>query len=216
MDFDTIQSAIIEGDTASVEACVKELLAANVAPGDLLKKGMIPAMFEVGDLFEQGELYVPEMLIAARAMKAGLEVLKPLLASSGVEPLAKVALGTVQGDIHDIGKNLVSMMMEGAGFEVVDLGVNVSAEQFVQAAKDGAQIIGLSALLTTTIPAMPEVISALEEAGLRKSVKVMVGGAPVTDAYAKKIGADGFAPDASQAVKKAKELIADFDSVQPN
>lgn len=214
MDFETIRSAIIEGDTASVDAGVKELLAANVNPGDLLTKGMIPAMVEVGDLFEQGELYVPEMLISARAMKAGLEVLKPLLANYGVEPLAKVALGTVQGDIHDIGKNLVSMMMEGAGFEVVDLGVNVSAEKFVQAAKDGAQIIGLSGLLTTTMPAMPEVIHALEEAGIRKSVRVMVGGAPVTDAYAKKIGADGFAPDASQAVKKAKELLVEFGSVE--
>jgi 5-methyltetrahydrofolate--homocysteine methyltransferase len=207
MELNDIRAAIIRGDAPAVNAGVKELLAANVTPGDLLTHAMIPAMMEVGELFEQGEVYVPEMLISARAMKAGLEVLKPLLASSGVEPLAKVALGTVHGDIHDIGKNLVAMMMEGAGFEVVDLGVNVPPEKFVQAVRDGAQVIGLSGLLTTTIPAMPVVIKALEEAGLRDKVKVVVGGAPVTQAFAEKIGADGFAPDASQAVKRVKELI---------
>jgi 5-methyltetrahydrofolate--homocysteine methyltransferase len=207
MDLENIRTAIIDGDSASVVEGVKVLLAENTSPNDILVNAMIPAMTEVGDRFEQGEAYVPEMLISARAMKAGLEVLKPLLASSGVQPLATIALGTVQGDMHDIGKNLVAMMMEGAGFEVVDLGVDVPAEKFVQAAKDGVQIIGLSGLLTTTIPGMPEVIQALDKAGLRNKVKVIVGGAPVTEAFAQKIGADSFAPDASQAVKRAKELL---------
>ncbi len=158
-------------------------------------------------LFEEGEYFVPEMLIAARAMKAGLAILKPMLVDSGVEPVGKVAVGTVKGDLHDIGKNLVAMMLEGAGFEIVDLGTDVTPEQFVAAVKDGVDLVGLSALLTTTMPSMEATIKAIEAAGLRDQVKVMIGGAPVTAEYARQIGADGFAPDASQAVTLAKSLI---------
>ena len=165
-------------------------------------------MAEVGRLFEEGEYFVPEMLIAARAMKAGLEILKPLLVDSGVKPIGKVALGTVKGDLHDIGKNLVAMMLEGAGFDIVDLGTDISPEQFVEAVQAGVDVIGLSALLTTTMPSMEQTISALIDAGLRDQVKVIVGGAPVTAEYARRIGADGFAPDASQAVTVAKTLLS--------
>ncbi len=207
MERNDIYTGIINGDAAAVSAGVKELLEKGEPPGALLTEAMIPAMIAVGELFEQGEYYVPEMLVSARAMKSGLEVLRPLLVNAGIQPLAKVALGTVQGDIHDIGKNLVAMMMEGAGFEVMDMGVNVPPERYVQAAREGAQVIGLSGLLTTTIPAMSVVIQALEEAGLRSQVKVIVGGAPVTEAFAKKIGADGYAADASQAVKRTKILL---------
>src|SRR5690606_34783573 len=146
----------------------------------------------VGARFERNEFYVPEMLIAARAMQAGLNILKPLLVESGVEPIGKVAIGTVKGDLHDIGKNLVAMMMEGAGFEVVDLGVDVAPEKFVDAVKNGVNLIAMSALLTTTMTNMQTTINALNEAGVRDRVKVMVGGAPVTDAYAKQVGADGY------------------------
>ena len=158
-------------------------------------------------MFEEGEYFVPEMLIAARAMKAGLVILQPLLVDSGVESAGKVAIGTVNGDLHDIGKNLVGMMLEGAGFEIVDLGTDVEVEQFVAAVKNGADVIGLSALLTTTMPSMEGTIKAIEAEGLRNKVKVIIGGAPVTSAYAEKIGADGYAPDASQAVSLAKSLI---------
>jgi 5-methyltetrahydrofolate--homocysteine methyltransferase len=164
-------------------------------------------MGEVGRLFEEGEYFVPEMLIAARAMKAALEIIKPLLVDSGVEPIGKFAVGTVTGDLHDIGKNLVAMMMEGAGFEIVDLGTDVNPNDFVSAAKDGANVIGLSALLTTTMPNMAGIIKTIEEQGLRDQVKIIVGGAPITAEYAAQIGADGYAPDASQAVTVAKTLI---------
>jgi 5-methyltetrahydrofolate--homocysteine methyltransferase len=158
-------------------------------------------------MFEEGEYFVPEMLIAARAMKGGLEIIKPLLVDSGNKPIGKVAVGTVKGDLHDIGKNLVAMMLEGAGFEIVDLGTDVDPEKYVEAARSGVNIIGLSALLTTTMANMDTTIRAIEQAGLRNQVKIIVGGAPVTSAYAKQIGADGFAPDASQAANLAKTLI---------
>lgn len=202
-----LREAVMAGNAPSVVNGIKYFLEANVDPGELLTGTLIPAMVDMGDLFERGEVYVPEMLIAARAMKAGLDVLKPSLVKAGIEPVGKVALGTVQGDIHDIGKNLVSMMLEGSGFEVMDLGVNATPDKFIQAAQAGAKILGLSGLLTTTIPAMPLVIKALEEAGMRDQVKVIVGGAPVTSRYAQEIGADGYAPDASQAVRLAKSLI---------
>jgi 5-methyltetrahydrofolate--homocysteine methyltransferase len=159
-------------------------------------------------LFEEGEYFVPEMLVAARAMKAGLEILKPLLVDSGVDPVGKVVLGTVKGDLHDIGKNLVAMMLEGAGFEIVDLGADVSPDQFVAAIRDGVDVVGLSALLTTTMPAIENTIRAIEESGLRNQVKIIVGGAPVTAEYARQIGADGYAADASQAATLARELIS--------
>lgn len=202
-----IYDAILEGDMESVAGGVQTALDAETAPGEILNEALISAMDKVGQLFENGEYFVPEMLIAARAMKAGLEILKPLLVDSGVDPVGKVVVGTVKGDLHDIGKNLVAMMLEGAGFEIVDLGTDVSPEQFVKAIKEGADVAGLSALLTTTMPAMGETIKAIEEAGLRDQVKVIIGGAPVTADYAKQIGADGYAPDASQAAALAKELI---------
>jgi len=201
-----IYQAVLEGDMGAVEENVQAALDVGVLPVDILQKGLIAAMGEVGRLFEEGEYFVPEMLIAARAMKAGLTILKPLLVDSGIEPAGKVAVGTVKGDLHDIGKNLVAMMLEGAGFEIVDLGTDVTPEQFVEAVKDGVDIVGLSALLTTTMPSMEGTIKAIADAGLRDQVKIMIGGAPVTAEYARQIGADGFAPDASQAVTLAKTL----------
>ena len=205
--YKTIYEGVLKGNMGIVESNVQEALDAGNPPGDILKKGLITAMGEVGRLFEEGEYFVPEMLIAARAMKAGLAILKPHLVDSGVEPAGKVAIGTVKGDLHDIGKNLVAMMLEGAGFEIDDLGTDVSPEKFVEAVESGADILGLSALLTTTMPSMEATVKAVEAAGLRHKVKVMIGGAPVTSEYSNKIGADGFAPDASQAVTLAKSLI---------
>ena len=205
--FKAIYQGVLEGDMGAVEKKVQAALDADALPGDILQNGLIAAMAEVGRLFEEGEYFVPEMLIAARAMKAGLTILQPLLVDSGVEPAGKVAVGTVKGDLHDIGKNLVAMMLEGAGFEIVDLGTDVTPEQFVEAVKDGVDIVGLSALLTTTMPSMETTIKEIESAGLRDQVKVIIGGAPVTAEYSDQIGADGFAPDASQAVTLAKSLM---------
>jgi 5-methyltetrahydrofolate--homocysteine methyltransferase len=206
--MEKIYRAVLEGDLETTVREVKAALGANVSASDILQNGLIAAMGEVGRLFEQGDYYVPEMLIAARSMQAGMEILKPLLVEAGVEPIGKVVIGTVKGDLHDIGKNLVSMMLEGGGFKVVDLGVDVAPEKFVTAVQEGADILGLSALLTTTVPSMESTIKAITEAGLRDRVKIMVGGAPVTAEFAKKIGADGFAQDAGQAVKVARSLIA--------
>ena len=203
-----VYDAILEGDMGAATEGVQHALDAGSSAADLLHKALIPAMGEVGRLFEEGEYFVPEMLIAARAMKAGLAILKPLLVDSGIEPVGIVAIGTVKGDLHDIGKNLVAMMLEGAGFEIMDLGTDVSPEKFVEAAQNGADIIGLSALLTTTMPSMGSTVKALQEAGLRDNVKVIIGGAPVTAEYAKQIGADGYAPDASQAATLAKGFVA--------
>ena len=202
-----IYQGVLEGDMGTVQENVQAAIDAGAPPADILQKGLIAAMGEVGRLFEEGEYFVPEMLIAARAMKAGLVILKPMLVDSGVEPVGKVAVGTVKGDLHDIGKNLVAMMLEGAGFEIMDLGTDVTPEQFVAAVKGGVDIVGLSALLTTTMPSMAATIQAIEAAGLRDQVKVMIGGAPVTSEYSAQIGADGYAPDASQAVTLAKSLI---------
>ncbi len=204
----TVYEGVLEGDMGGVQAAVQAALAGGISAADILQQGLIAAMGEVGRLFEEGEYFVPEMLIAARAMKAGLAILQPLLVDSGVESAGKVAIGTVKGDLHDIGKNLVGMMLEGAGFEIVDLGTDVPPEKFVAAAQAGANVIGLSALLTTTMPSMETTIKAIEAAGLREQVKVIIGGAPVTAEYARQIGADGFAPDASQAVTLAKSLLA--------
>ena len=205
--IENIYQAILEGDMDGSQNYVQSALDANLPPHEILQSGMIAAMSEVGRLFEEGEYYVPEMLIAARAMQSGLVILKPKLVDAGIEPIGKVALGTVKGDLHDIGKNLVAMMMEGAGFEIVDLGTDVPPEKFVTAAKDGANIIGLSALLTTTMPAMENTIQAINTAGVRDQVRIIIGGAPVTAEYANTIGADGFAPDASQAAALAKSLM---------
>ena len=205
--YKTIYDGVLEGDMGTVEDNVKTALEAGNPPGEILQQGLISAMGEVGRLFEEGEYFVPEMLIAARAMKAGLAILKPHLVDSGVKAAGLVAIGTVKGDLHDIGKNLVAMMLEGAGFEINDLGTDVPPEKFVAAVEQGADIIGLSALLTTTMPSMEATVKALDSAGLRDKVKVMIGGAPVTSDYSNKIGADGFAPDASQAVSLAKSLM---------
>ena len=207
--LETIRAAVIDGDAGTVESQVQAALESGIAPKTILDDALIGGMSVVGQRFEEGEYFVPEMLVSARAMKVGLTILRPRLVEDSVEPVGRVVIGTVRGDMHDIGKNLVGMMMEGAGFEVNDLGVNVSAEQFVEAASGGkADIIALSALLTTTMPNMGEVITKLEQTGDRATVKVLVGGAPVTAAFAERIGADGFAPDASQAASLARSLVA--------
>jgi 5-methyltetrahydrofolate--homocysteine methyltransferase len=208
MQNDEIIQAILRGDAATVAQGVKENLAAGQEPGGILNQALIPPMIAVGEMYERGEVFLPEMLIAAHAMKAGTAILRPELVKAGVQPLGKIGLGTVQGDIHDIGKNLVGMMLEGAGFEVLDLGIDVPIDTFIEAVRGGVDILGLSGLLSTTIPAMPEVIQALEEAGMRDQVKIMVGGAPVTEAFKQEIGADGYAPDAASAVRVAKALLA--------
>jgi 5-methyltetrahydrofolate--homocysteine methyltransferase len=203
-----IYDAVVEGQHKAVVQKVQEALDAGTPADVILTQGLVTAMSEVGRLFEEGEFYVPEMLIAARAMQAGLGLLKPHLVEADVQSTGKVVLGTVKGDLHDIGKNLVAMMLEGAAFEIVDLGSDVSPEKFVEAVEtSGAQILAMSALLTTTMPNMKNTIDALEAAGLRNKVKVIIGGAPITDAYAKQIGADGYASDASRAVSLAKALM---------
>ena len=204
-----IYTSILEGSQKVTVVKVQEALDKGINPGVILNDGMVAAMAEVGRLFEEGEYYVPEMLIAARAMQNGLAVLKPHLASANVKSQGKVVAGTVKGDLHDIGKNLVCMMLEGAAFEIVDLGSDVTPEKFVEAIRTtGANVVCMSALLTTTMPSMKTTIEALKAAGLRDKVKVMVGGAPLTDQYAREIGADGYAPDASRAVALAKSLLA--------
>ena len=208
MSLETIYQAVLDGDAPAAEAAVKEALAAKVPAQDILQKACIPAMGEVGRLFEEGEKYVPEMLISARAMQKSVALLKPLLAEGNVQSVGKVLVGTVQGDLHDIGKNLVGMMLEGTGFEVIDLGTDVTPQKFVDAVRqNNPQLIGMSALLTTTMPSMKKIMEALQEAGLRGKIKVLIGGAPVTEAYANQIGADGYAPDASSAARKAKALL---------
>ncbi|MBN2390067.1 MAG: corrinoid protein [Anaerolineae bacterium] len=207
--LEVIRQGIMEGDMPLTQEKVQEAIDAGIAPGDILQEGLVAAMAEVGRLFEEGEYFVPEMLIAARAMKAGLALLRPLLVEADVKPAGKVAAGTVKGDLHDIGKNLVCMMLEGAGFEIVDLGVDVGPDKFLDAVVNkGVDVIAMSALLTTTMPNMKVTVDALKEAGVRDSVKVIIGGAPVTDAYAHEIGADGYAPDASRAVALAQSLVA--------
>jgi 5-methyltetrahydrofolate--homocysteine methyltransferase len=207
MENEEIRDAILRGDAASVAQGVQENLGAGQAPGQILNLALVPPMIEIGDMYERGEVYVPEMLIAAHAMKAGMQVLRPELVKAGVEPLGRVVIGTVQGDIHDIGKNLVAMLLEGAGFEVIDLGVDNAPEAFLEAAKAGVDLVAMSGLLTTTIPGMPRTIEAFTQAGMRDRVKIMVGGAPVTQEFSDEIGADGFAPDAASAVRLAKSLL---------
>jgi 5-methyltetrahydrofolate--homocysteine methyltransferase len=205
---ESIFEGILKGNMPAVQEATTAALEEGVAAGELLNEAMIPAMAEVGRLFEANEYYVPEMLIAARAMKAGLALVRPQLVEEKIEPKGTVVLGTVKGDLHDIGKNLVSIMVEGAGFEVVDCGVDVSPEQFLKAAQDSdADAIGLSALLTTTMPSMKGTIEALEEAGMRDKVKVVIGGAPVTQKYADEIGADGYGRDAAAAANLVKSLL---------
>lgn len=199
---------IIDGNLEGAKKEVQAAVDANLPADQILKEGLVPAMTEVGRLFEEGEYFVPEMLVAARAMQGGLEILKPLLVAADVQPAGKVVIGTVRGDLHDIGKNLVAIMLEGAGFAIHDLGTDVAPEKFVQAIReDDAQLVCMSALLTTTMTNMPLTVQAIQQAGLRDRVKIMVGGAPLTDAYAKQIGADGYAQDASAAARLALSLI---------
>ena len=202
---------VVNGQNEIVQQKVHEALRSGVDPVVILNEGMIPAMAEVGRRFEEGEFFVPEMLVAARAMQCGLGLLKPHLQEGEVKSRGKVAIGTVKGDLHDIGKNLVAMMLEGSGFEIQDLGNDVPPEKFVEAARSGANIIAISALLSTTMINMKDVIEALDRADLPNTVKVIVGGAPLTEGYAKSIGADGYAPDASQAVSLTKTLFSSFD-----
>jgi len=208
MDLKPIFENVINEQAAEVEAGVKAALEAGVEAGTILNEALIAAMDEVGQRFEDGDFFVPEMLISARAMQAGLSLLKPYLTATDVKASGKIAIGTVKGDLHDIGKNLVAMMLEGAGFEIIDLGVDVAPEAFVDAVHEGANLIGMSALLTTTMSNMGATIQALKAAGLRDKVKVMIGGAPVTEEFAKSIGADAFAPDASSATRIARQLVA--------
>jgi 5-methyltetrahydrofolate--homocysteine methyltransferase len=207
-DLQALYTAILEGDARTTKEVVQQALDEGVDPKRLLDEYMVPAMDTVGQRFEEGEYFVPELLISARAMKAALEMIRPGLVNQGAKPAGRVLIGTVRGDLHDIGKNLVAAMLEGGGFEVVDLGVDVSPDKFIEnIGPGGSQIIALSALLTTTMPGMKTTITALQEAGLRDRVKVMVGGAPVTERWAHEIGADGFSESASGAVRVARDLV---------
>jgi 5-methyltetrahydrofolate--homocysteine methyltransferase len=204
-----MQKDLYAGNFNEVEAATKTALEQGISAQDVLSNGLIAGMDVVGRDFKAGDLFIPEVLMCARAMHAGLDVLRPLLVESGMESQGKIVLGTVAGDLHDIGKNLVSMMLEGAGFEIIDLGTDVKPEQFVEAARnEDADLVGMSALLTTTMLSMKATIDALQEAGLRDKVKVMVGGAPVTSKFASEIGADRYASDAGSAVDTARELVA--------
>jgi 5-methyltetrahydrofolate--homocysteine methyltransferase len=206
-DLNVLAQAIIKGEQGQAEQLTKEALSEGMVPKSILDEGLIAGMNVVGERFKNNEMYIPEVLIAAHAMKGAMVILEPELVKAGVEPVAKLVIGTVQGDMHDIGKNLVAMMLKGAGFEVIDLGVDVKPEQFIEEAKsNGVHLIGMSALLTTTMPGMEKTVQACKEAGI--DVKTMIGGAPVTQEYADKIGADGFAADAATAVDIAKNLVA--------
>lgn len=207
-DLKQLHDAILTGDAKTAKSVTEQALAAGVAPLKIVQEYMVPAMAEVGRRFECNEYFVPELLLAARAMKGALELIRPLLIASGERPTGRVAIGTVKGDLHDIGKNLVAAMLEGGGYEVIDLGVNVTPEQFVAAVKEkGANIVALSALLTTTMPSMKTTIEALKQAGVRDQVKVLIGGAPITQRYADEIGADGFGESAAGAVGLAKQVM---------
>ena len=206
--LEDLRKSVIEGDLNATQDLVHKALVENFPPEKILTDGLISAMSEVGRMFEAGEFYVPEMLISARAMKGGLAILRPQLAAANIQAVGRVIIGTVQGDLHDIGKNLVGMMLEGAGFEVIDLGVDVSPEKYVRAVKEHQpDLVGCSALLTTTMPRMQDILQALQSAGLRDKVKVMIGGAPVTEQYARDIGADIFASDAASAAQRALQAL---------
>jgi 5-methyltetrahydrofolate--homocysteine methyltransferase len=208
MDLSALRDAVINGDMKGCTALTEVAIKAGYPPQKILNEALVPGMQVVGEKFRCNEVYVPEVLVAARAMKKSLALLKPLLTATGAKPVGVAVAGTVKGDLHDIGKNLVCMMWEGAGLEVVDLGTDVSPEKFVQAVKDsGAQIVGISTLLTTTMLNMRDVIQALDRAQLRGQVKILVGGAPVTQTFANEIGADGYGESAAVAVEKAKALL---------
>ena len=206
-DLRTLHNAILEGNAKQAAALTQEALAEGLPPLDIIQQAMVPAMDEVGRRFECEEYFVPELLLSARAMKAALEPVRPLLVASGIQPAGRVVIGTVKGDLHDIGKNLVAALLEGGGFEVIDLGADVPAQKFVEAVQSsGAGIVALSALLTVTMPSMKSTIEALDHAGVRNRVKVIVGGAPVTQQFADQIGADGYSENATAAVALARRL----------
>ena len=203
-----IAEELIKGNYPEMPKLVQQALDAKIPPSRILNEGLVAGMDVVGEKFRRDEFFMPEVLIAARAMQAGMDILRPKLVETGVKLAGKVVLGTVKGDLHDIGKNLVGMMLEGSGFQVVDLGIDIPPEKFVDAVRTNQpDVLGLSALLTTTIPKMKETIESLIEAVMRNKVKIMVGGAPVTEKFAKDIGADGYAPDAATAVEKVRELV---------
>ena len=206
--MELLKECIIKGNAPETEKLTQQALDTKIPVAKILKEGLIAGMDVVGKKFKNNEFYVPEVLIAARAMKAGMKILRPKLIESGVKPAAKIVLGTVKGDLHDIGKNLVAMMLEGAGFEVIDLGVDVTPEKFTQALKENqASALGMSALLTTTMLNMKSTLEKLSEQKMRNSVKVVIGGAPVTQSYADEIKADGYAPDAASAVVLVKDIL---------
>ena len=205
-DLQALADALIKGDRDTVSQLTQQALDERVGPEEILTDGLIAGMNVIGRRFKANEIYVPEVLIAARAMHAGMDVLEPKLAAAGVKPIATVVLGTVKGDLHDIGKNLVGMMLTGGGLKVVDIGTDISPEKFVEACKkENAAVCAMSALLTTTMPQMKNIVAAIKDAGVE--VKTIIGGAPVTQSYADEIGADGYAPDAASAVDATKELI---------
>jgi len=207
-DLQALAEAVINGRKDEAEQLAQAAIDEGVDPAAILNQGLIAGMSVVGEKFKNNEFYVPEVLIAARAMKTAMEKLRPLLVAGGVQPVAKVVIGTVKGDLHDIGKNLVAMMLEGGGFGIIDRGVDVAPEAFVAAVnEEGANIVAMSALLTTTMPSMKDTVDALVKAGVRDRVKVMIGGAPLTQNYADEIGADGYAPDAASAVDMARQLV---------
>jgi corrinoid protein of di/trimethylamine methyltransferase len=208
-DLKRLHDAILTGDLKTAVGITQQAIAEKLDPSELIANTMVPAMAEVGRLFECEEYFVPELLLSARAMKGALELLRPLLSASGAQPAGRVVIGTVKGDLHDIGKNLVASMLEGGGFEVVDLGTDVAPEKFIAALEESnSRILALSALLTTTMPSMKSTIDALKTAGLRDKIKVMIGGAPVTQQYANEIGADGYGENANSAVTLARKLAA--------
>jgi len=208
-DFKSLNEAIIQGNIQLVKELTQRLIDSSVEPISIINEGLIPGMTVVGTRFKAGDMYVPEVMMSARAMSTGVALVKPLIAESDMPTSGKVAVGTVKGDLHDIGKNLVIMMLESSGFKVIDLGVDIGADAFVKAVKEQqVQIIGMSALLTTTMLSMKDTIEALAEAGLRDQVKIIIGGAPVTRDFAQKIGADGYAPDAGSAADLCKKLLA--------
>jgi 5-methyltetrahydrofolate--homocysteine methyltransferase len=207
-DLKQLYDAVVSGDAKATHAITQQALGEGIDPLKLVNEYMVPAMDEVGRRFESNEYFVPELLISARAMKAALDIIRPLLTARGDKPVGRVAIGTVKGDLHDIGKNLVASLLEGGGFEVIDLGVNVAPEKFIATVKEKqANIIAMSALLTTTMPAMKTTIDALKQAGVRSQVKVLIGGAPITQKYAEEIGADGYSENAVGAVALAKKAV---------
>ncbi len=208
LNWNNLHDAILSGDIASTPKLVEEAISEGASPEDVLEKGLIAGMADVGAKFKANDIFVPEVLIAAKAMHAALDILEPLLIASGVKPKATVAVGTVKGDLHDIGKNLVAMMLKGAGFHVVDLGIDIAPDAFITRAEEAnASLIAMSSLLTTSMPSMKATIKILKERGLSSKIKTIIGGAPVTQEYADDIGADGYAQDASSAVDKAKQLL---------